>query len=223
MEHPDISCCYKRSSFDKDTGWTETVTTIEQHGDGVVVTEVTTENGVETKREIEHGAITKTYRDEHLVQITLDNGRRVYYDVRKKELNRTLECVFRRSAFPGFDYRNPKHIRAVCLRLGQIRDLFADSIPPVEDSSVLWVREGDHIRGRFGEFLRLEVTLRSGDVEADWFGLWITVNGLPPFISIRSHVRREGDENWDLIVNAPPERHREVNALLDRVMDCPGA
>jgi hypothetical protein len=88
---PDLNVNYREGSFDKDVGYCATDFTLEQAGERVTIHRIYTENDQEVSRGEESGTITRVYAAEGLAQITLDDGRRYYFDLAERRLRTDLE------------------------------------------------------------------------------------------------------------------------------------
>ncbi len=216
--YPNIGRSYTYSEFDKDMGRVETTVSIEQDEGSVAITEVRNENGGEVERKTGHGRISRMYSEARLVQITMDGGERVYYNINKGEIDNSAELIFKRSSFPGFDYKNRDHARLIYRHLHAIASVFLQTPPLLENIDVVWTRQDMSEQGHLGDFLRFEATLPENKTGADWFGVWITVCCVPAPSSVRTYLRREGEENWDIVVKCPPEWHPKINGVIDGIM-----
>lgn len=216
-DYPDIRHSGSNKSFDKDTGWTETTVTIEQEGGAVTVTEVTSENGAEIERKTGAGFISAVYPSAHLIQITMEDGTRRYFNRVKKEFDNSAELIFRRSSLQGFDYRNRDHLLVIRRHLHAIASVFLQMHPFIDDARPEWSRSGLVEEGRLGDSMTIRATLHDDRSGAGWFGAWITLCNTPPGYVVRTYIRRGGSENWDIVVACPPEWHPQVNDLIDGI------
>ncbi len=218
-DYPDIRHSGTNKTFDKDTGWTETAVTIEQDGGAVTVTEVTNENGAEIERKTGTGLISRFYPESHLVQITMEDRTRRYFNTVKKEFDNSAELIFRRSSLNGFDYRNGDHLLIIRRHLHAIASVFLQMPPLIDDARPEWSRSGPVEEGRLGDFMTIRATLQDDGAGTDWFGAWITLCGVPPGYGVRTYFRRKGSENWDIVVTCPPEWHPTVNGIIDHIFN----
>lgn len=216
--YPNIGHSYTYSEFDKDMGRVETTVSIEQDGGSITITEVRKVNGVGAERKTEQGRISARYPKARLVQIIMDDGERVYYNTNTREIDNSAELIFRRSSFPGFDYKNRDHARLIYRHLHAIASVFLQTPPLLENIDVVWTRQDMSEQGHLGDFLRFDATLLENKTDADWFGVWITVCCVPAPSSVRTYLRREGGENWDIVVKCPPEWHPKINGVIDGIM-----
>ncbi len=218
-DYPDIRHSGTNKTFDKDTGWTGTTVIIEQNGGDVTVTEITNENGAVVERKTVKGLISTVYPASHLVQITMEDGTRRYFNTLKKEFDKSAELIFRRSSMTGFDYRNRDHLLTICRHLHAIASVFLQ-MPPLPDADVCpeWSRSDGIEQGRLGDLVTVNATFHDDGSGPNWFGAWITLCNTPPGYSVRAYFRREGSENRDIVVTCPPEWHPKVNDVIDGIV-----
>lgn len=218
-DFPDINHSYQYSSFDKDAGWCETLYTIEQSDNEIIITVIERVNESEIKRVVERGSVSKWYPDKQLVQIILENGERRYFHTQKKELDQSADFLFLRARFPGFDYRNDNHLVVLSNCLLQLASPFIKekSIPDLKYHTVIWHEDKDGLRGELVNIIQFQVSFHSLDTGLDWFGMWSVVKGIQPEADVRSYIRRLGDENMDLLIHCPPEYHDEIRNTLSQL------
>ena len=217
-ELPDIRHSLATTEFDKDIGWIETLTTIEQTGDRVAVTQIRNENGTPVAREEDRGRIGRLYPAQHLVQIVMESGKRLYFNTQTKDFDNSAELIFRRTSFPGFDYRNRDHARLVYHHLHAMASVFLQPPPLVGGVEITWSRQDMTEQSVLNHFLSFEATLVKTGNGSDWFGVWAKVLPVEPPSCVMAHFRKAGQDNMDLVVKCPPEWHPELNQVIDGLL-----
>ena len=214
-EIPNIRHSFTTSEFDKDVGWTETITTIGQTGDRVTVTQIRNENGTQISREEDRGRIGRLYPAQHLVQLLMESGNRLYFNTQTKDFDHSAELIFRRTSFPGFDYKKRDHARLIYRHLHAIASVFLQTPPLADDVAIVWSRQDMGEQGVLNAFLLFDATLVQTENGTDWFGVWAKVLPVEAPSCVMAHFRKEGQDNMDVIVKCPPEWHPELNQMID--------
>ena len=86
MTVPDIATTYTETSFNKEVGFTATVTAIEQTGSDVTIREVRLENEVEVSRSERTTCVTGVHESLGLVELGEDPSRSTFFDLRARKL-----------------------------------------------------------------------------------------------------------------------------------------
>jgi hypothetical protein len=119
-DFPDLNVNYREGSFDKDVGYCATEFTLEQTGDRVRIHQLYTENDREVSGGVVCGTITRIYDAENLVQVTLDDGERYYFDLALKRLRPNLEYLSEWFELDSPDVQDPEQLALIIRWMNRI-------------------------------------------------------------------------------------------------------